>query len=409
MSSLENKAIGKLLEVIRSRRSVKEARDSSPTEASARDARGHAKCREVNFADFEAVAALKQRLGLRQDSRENWKRLWVENPAFVDHPARCMGWVLEARGRIVGYLGSIPLRYYYGNEILNTAVASGFAVEPIYRAYSLSLVDAFYRQGNVELFLNTTAIESVGRLVKAFKADPLPQLDYATVLFWVLRSREFAAAVTMKLGFDSKLGELLALATSLVLRADLVIRRRKPRAGVGGLKVSEIGVESIGEEFQNLWVKKLKETPRLLAERSQVALRWHFSIPGSQEKTCVLRCASRTKLLGYAVVRNETDRKVRLRRSVLADLLVAEDDPMVTQQLLVAAYEHAKRSGSHILELWGFPENIRGICLQGTPYLRKYPACPFFYKARDHQLHQTLGNGDAWYACPFDGDTSLMP
>jgi hypothetical protein len=93
---------------------------------------------------------------------------------------------------------------------------------------------------------------------------------------------------------------------------------------------------------------------------------------------------------------------------VVADMLVRQDDPEVLRALLMAAFDHAKRSGSYILEVIGFPANVRRVFLEANPYSRKYPACPFYYKAAQPAMHQTLANGRVWYASPFDGDTTLI-
>ena len=97
-----------------------------------------------------------------------------------------------------------------------------------------------------------------------------------------------------------------------------------------------------------------------------------------------------------------------LRKSSVADMLAKQDDPEVLRALLIAAYDHANRGGSYILEVLGFPSSVRQVCLQWNPYRRKYPACPFYYKAADPMLHKTLSDGRAWYATPFDGDTTLI-
>src|SRR5207244_624348 len=117
----------------------------------------------------------------------------------------------------------------------------------------------------------------------------------------------------------------------------------------------------------------------------------------------------RSSDLGYAVVTCEEDADIHLRQSIIADMLVLEDDPQVTELLSIGAYEHAKAAGSHVLEVLGFPRSVRQICLKWKPYSRKYPACPFFYRASDQLLHAQLSHEDAWYACPFDGDTTLAP
>jgi hypothetical protein len=88
-------------------------------------------------------------------------------------------------------------------------------------------------------------------------------------------------------------------------------------------------------------------------------------------------------------------------------MLAKNDDPTVLKSLWIAAYDNAKQAGSHIFEVLGFPPSIRKICSHWHPYLRNYPACPFYYKAADPILHKTLSDGAMWYASPFDGDTTL--
>src|SRR3989442_9344115 len=148
--------------------------------------------------------------------------------------------------------------------------------------------------------------------------------------------------------------------------------------------------------------------PRLLADRSPAALRWHFESPNDAGTARVLCCYKDGDLLGYVAIFSDQDQTNGLRRSMIADMLAKQDDPAVLRTLLNAAYDHAKRVGSHVLEVLGFPNSIRQICSQWNSYRRKYAACPFYYKAVDPTLHKTLSDGRAWYATPFDGDTTLM-
>jgi len=60
------------------------------------------------------------------------------------------------------------------------------------------------------------------------------------------------------------------------------------------------------------------------------------------------------------------------------------------------------------LEVQGFPSNIREVSHPWHPYRRKYPACPYNYKAADPVLHSELNNPAVWYACPYDGDATLV-
>src|SRR5271163_619436 len=108
MASIEQKVTSAILTVIRARREPEDHPHPAPKTAPTA-----ATLREALFSDFPAVAELKRKWGLASDSPENWDRLWRRNPAFgqLPHP---MGWVLEAEGRIVGYLGNITQLYRYG-------------------------------------------------------------------------------------------------------------------------------------------------------------------------------------------------------------------------------------------------------------------------------------------------------
>ena len=409
MRATEPNLSSALLKLIRRRRFSSEEAARAISNVPESDPAG-IRQRAVEFADFEAVSKLKAQLGLSADSVENWHRLWRDNDAIplAKNPLP-KGWVMEVQGRVVGYLGSIPLRYHYGSTPLLAATASGFAVEPAYRAFSIGLVASFYRQKGVDLFLNTTAIESVGRLAQAFQAEALPQDDYDNVLFWILDAGCFLDVIAKKVGVDGNVGTVGRTLGTLAVRAEQMLRQRGPRTTGKEFRVTQTGVAAIGGDFEEIWQRRLAGRPCLLADRDQTQLRWHFTIPGSVEAAVVLRCERDGYLLGYAVVRVDTQKETGLRRALLADLLVENDIPEAIKSLVAAAHDLAKAAGCHVLEVLGFPKNVRRVLLPWKPYSRKYPACPFYFKAKDHDLHKILRREESWYAGPFDGDTTLVP
>jgi hypothetical protein len=370
-----------------------------------------AKQREVRFSDFESVARLKERGGLAKDNLENWCRLWQQNPALaVAKSQLSMGWVLETAQGIVGYQGSVPLLYQFGGRTLVAAVGTGLVIEPAYRARCIGLMASFYRQRGVDLFLLTFAAPSVVELSKALHATASNQHCYDMKLFWVLDAHQFAKARAARAKFALGSG-MTAVGTFLgssALRADTL--RRGPRGHLTNkFRVTEIEVKDIGDEFQALWQRKLTETPRLFADRSPASLRWHFTLPCSSSTVAVLCCHRFERLVGYAIVLHTIDRETGMRRSMLADILVEQDDPSVTDTLLEAAYSNAVASGGHLFEVVGLPRHIRQILMRWKPYVRRYPTDPLIYKTADDVLARMLADENAWYAGPFDGDATLMP
>lgn len=406
MASIEKKIGAAILAAIRKHRD--ESTLARRVQTNSAGASPAAKVREADFSDFPAVADLKQRWNMAADSLENWERLWQRNPAFAGIPSRRpIGWVLEADGKIVGYLGSVSLLSRFRERSLSIVASHGLVVEPAYRSVGVSLVAAFYRQ-KADLYVVTSALPEVGKIARAFKSDPIPQADYDSLLFWVLRPAPFAKAVMKKLGVRLAVQDIGTLLGSLALATDTTLRRRRPSGSSADLSIQEIAIDEIGDDFQQFWIEKAKETPRLLSERSAATLRWHFEIPGDRGYARVLSCYRNGKLEGYAVVRTDVDNDNGLRTSIIADMIAKKDDPAVVRALFVAAYQHAQHAGSHVFEVQGFPSDIREICSKWRPYRRSYPACPYYYKAADPVLHKALADPMAWYACPFDGDATLI-
>jgi hypothetical protein len=407
MGSFQEKISAAILTRIRKRR-------PSPTAAARSQSNDAskvppAKLREVTFSDFDGVARLKARSGIVADSPENWNRLWRANPALAQGPAnRPIGWVLDADGEIVGYLGNISLQCRYGDKTLSAVATHGFCADPSYRAVALSLASAFYRQKSVDFFVSSSAIEVTGKMALAFKSAAVPQPDYDTVLLWVLRPYSFARVLVKKLDLKPALAPIARAVVALTVATDRSLRGRRPRLTSSSLSVSESGIDAIDGEIGTLWTDKLSEGTRFYADRTPEVLRWHFEIPGDRGSVRVLRCYENDKLQGYAVVRTDEDPLDGIRRSQIADLIASQDNPAVVRALWVAAYEHAKAVGSDILEVQGFPSNIREVASAWHPYRRKYPACPYYYRATDPVLHKELSDPSAWYACPFDGDATLI-
>lgn len=366
--------------------------------------------RQAQFSDFERVCALNLRLGQGPDSVENWRRLWLENPALADgRGSSPIGWVLEAAQDVVGFLGSIPLEYEFDGSALRAAATCRFAVEPAHRASSHLLVVSFFRQKNVDLFLNSTATVAAGKIMVALKASPLPQPDYGNVLFWVLDTRHFAREVLKKIGVKAPLIGPGAAVASLVIEGDRVIRKAVPRVNSARCSIRDTSVQELGPEFEQFWSENSHANQHLMARRTLEIVRWHFDPPGNRRSTRVLSGWAENKLVGYIMVRHEPPDTEGLRRSLVADLLVNQSDPRILDQLFAAALSSAKKAGSDVLEVMGFPDRIRQTLLRWKPYSRQYPSCPFFFKARSQALHERLTDKNEWYACPYDGDATLWP
>ena len=363
--------------------------------------------REANFSDCPAIAAVKDRNGMPD---EPWDWLWRENPALTAFPADFpLGWVIQCGDSIVGYLGNVPLVYYWEGKPLRSAVARGFAVDPEFRSHSIRLAAAFLSQKGVPLLLNTSANVPTSAIFGALKAAKIPQNDYDRALYWVVRPAGFLASACRRMGLPGSLAHIAGLMFSPVLYAEMKLRRRQPSETSGPIVVEKIEPQQAGGDFDAFWHRTLRDRPRcLLADRSAAVLRWRYGHAKAAARHATLFIARRAGgVSGYAVVTRENSPGIGLNRSRVVDLIAEDDEGSVIDHLLAAAHEYARRDGSHIMELIGFPERIRRRVIAGNPLVRRLPSWEFWYKTVDPDLAQSLVKPESWYGSPFDGDASL--
>lgn len=368
------------------------------------------KIREARFDDFAAVGPLKQRHGLVTVWRESrWSFLWRENPVHQTLTNWPIGWILEAEGRVVGYLGNVPVRYWYQGQPVLVAIARGFAVDPDVRGHSLKLVAAFFSQKQPDLLLATTANDVTAAVFKMAKAAPVPYPDYDVALLWVVFAGALVAAALKRAGIPGVLARVGGLLAGPAVWLGLKLRGHGPRRGTWAGELAVIQPGDIGPEFDELWQRRQIELAQaVLPERSATALRWHFGHEGARLRHAqVLVARQNAALAGYLVLTREDSPAIGLKRYRVADLFVAGDSRDVIDALLGLAYETARRDGVHVVEWVGFPKRIRERFTSTAPLVRKMASWPFWYRALHAEKLPKLDESEAWYASSYDGDTSL--
>ena len=128
-SRLEKRIVASVLNRIRKNRSVAPPLPENwrPSEKKLPTA----KLRQAKAEDCDAIIELKRRWGLIPDPKAKLHKLWVTNPALKEaDPRRALGWVLDAAGSVVGYIGNISSTYYYGAEKVSAVTAHALVVEP---------------------------------------------------------------------------------------------------------------------------------------------------------------------------------------------------------------------------------------------------------------------------------------
>ena len=351
--------------------------------------------REAAFDDFEQIARLERGHDVGRKTFQRWQRLWTENPAFRRRPGWPIGWVLEHGERIVGSLGNIPVDYELDGRPIAAAAGRSWVTEPEYRAYAALLMDEFFQQQGVDLFLSTTVNHKALDAFGAFEVQRVPSGHWDRSAFWITNYRGFARAMARSRGWRIP---AWAIAPGLFAKELACGRRLAARSDLGVWQ--ELAFD---ERFDDFWQRlRARRRDKLLAVRSREALEWHYRAALEQRRLWILTVLERGRIAAYSIFWRKDSRLHGLKRMRLVDFQSLGDERKTMPAMLAFALQLCREEGIDVLE-------DLGCCMEGiaAPNRRKLASWTSYYKTEDAELVERLAQPRAWRLTLFDGDSSL--
>lgn len=110
---------------------------------------------------------------------------WSTNPAYSDQIPR--GWLLEKDESIVGFIGNIPIKYLVHDEYKLAVASNSWYLDPEVRGiFSISLLNEFMKQENIQIFLFKSDNERFDKILSRFKFKeyilPPSQKEYVYII-----------------------------------------------------------------------------------------------------------------------------------------------------------------------------------------------------------------------------------
>ena len=359
--------------------------------------------RAATFDDYTAICDLMRRYGLPPKALEEWKHVWECNPVLTERAEPfTLGWALENKGKLVGFLGNIPTFCSLDGRRLLVTTANTLVIDGPYRSHSIALLKRYLAQKEVDLFLNTTAKIASGKLWEALGAKRLPVPSYESVLFWVTAPRPVVRALLISKKIPA--AGALSFPLGVALRVGLLLRSTKIKKGQG---VRE--TPSFDSRFDVFWNELKQDSSRLLSWRDAETLNWHFKYALAAKRAHILTLEANGRITAYAVIYRQDKPELGLKRYHLADLqcLDHSDTERACAALLGHSLEICRNEGVHVLEAFGFTDEKRAVLESFAPLRRKLEGWPFYFKSRYAEIETALSKATAWDPSVYDGDGSL--
>lgn len=364
------------------------------------------KVREASFEDYDQIAALQVEYDRPTKSYEEWKHLWINNPAYMEfRNVLPIGWVIENEdNKIVGYLGNIPLFYELSGQRILASVAHAWVVEARYRPYSLALLDVYFSQKAVELFLNATVGPAAFESFAVFQSLPVPVGNWDRSAFWITDYRGFYAGWLAMKGFPLAKPLSYALAVAPFIKQAFSNRPSSPSYTGGELQLCT----DIDGRFDVFWQALRKNNPNvLLGVRTREVLEWHFRYPLRNNHVWIVTAGKDPVISAYGIFLRYDNPSFGLKRVRLVDYQTLDGSMTLLIPMLSWALDKCRNQGIHMLECIGFRPDKRNVITKIVPHERKLPCWLYFYKTRDKNLAERLSDSNVWDPSQFDGDASL--
>lgn len=358
--------------------------------------------RDAHFEDYEAIASVQSRNGLTAKPLEEWKHLWIENPVYKQLTHWHDGWVAEnADGKIVGYVGHVPLSYEFGGRQIIAACAHGLNIDASHRGYGVHLLKRHLSDKYTDVVLTSTASPDSAPLLDVLCSRG-PTGNWGEAAFWITNHRGFAASVLR----TRRWPEWLSGPASSVLA--LWDRVSNPLTRMRTDDRSEIQVcSNFDERFATFWEELKRAYPeRFLATRSREVLQWHFKYALARDNVWILT-AGDSHINAYAIFCRQDNPAVGSTRVRLIDFQSLRSDSKPLIPMLAWAFRRCQKEGIHMLEAFGFRPEKQQVIDSLRPYRRRLASWYYFYRTRDKALGQQLSDPAVWDPSHFDADSTL--
>jgi len=360
--------------------------------------------RPASLDDYPKIAALESRHSLQSKPREEWEHLWNSNPIYRRLSSGWpVGWVLEDRSKeIVGFLGNIPLSYEFGGKNYLVATTRSWVVDVAYRPYSLLLLDYFFDQQTVDLYITTSLNCEASKGFRSFGPTPVPVGNWDRSSFWITSYVDFVESMmrTKQIGFAKPISYVIA---PLLFAKDR-LQVKSLRRGKAEVRIQS----AFDESFDAFWEALKKIHPRtLLGARNREVLEWHFKYPLRRGEVWILSIYDGARLLAYSIFYRQDNPKFGLKRLRLADFQTLETDERLLTPMLSSALQRCQTEGISMLEIIGLGAQKARIVSEIAPYQRKLTSWLAFYKTTRPELIECLSDNACWDFSCFDGDISL--
>ena len=357
--------------------------------------------RIATYFDYNQIKKIHEKNNIKILEEHEWVNFWKQNPlikeAENEYP---IGWVLVENNNIVGYLGNIVKEFLYQKKIIILACSHGWVVENKYKLESLSLIDVFFSQKNIDVFITTTPNKTAEKIFLRYGAKKIPLKKYNENLFQILNIDKFVDSLIIYKKIPSN--KILKYFTVNFLK---IIFYNKLNYWKDFIPKSKLTVhENCDISFDVFWSKYKSLNMKFVQHKSSSWLNWYINY---LKDSFLLTISENNQIKGYALCCTRNNNHYGLKRVSIIDIVTIENNREIYLSLVHGCIKESQKRGYHIIDMIGTNNTKKKMFSNFKTFKRNISNFLYYYYSNDPELMKTLHDDKVWDPTLLDGDSFL--
>jgi hypothetical protein len=349
--------------------------------------------RDAQIDDYNQIHDLNLKHNLKTPHKKEWEKIWIKNPYF-DLKEDKIGWVIEDKKKIKGFLGYIKKKYIDndGNEY-DGLVSHNWVVDNDCRNMSLVLLNRFFTELKFDFYINSTASFEVAKVWEAFGAKKISNNNIQSTLYIPINNEKVSERI-----FKNK---FLKYLLSIFFK---YFTKFKILSGKDNDQYKTHIVNKLDDEIVNF--KVLDDEKHFIKEK--INYDWYLEILSKDNNLDFLKIYKSNIFIGYCILITPKDSD--FKKTYLADVRINKDcklDKNFYEMIIKKIFIYSKNLNSDLIQIKYLDEKIFKILKQIIILNKNYDYCSFFYYSPDQNLISKLSK-KKWIISMLSGDSFLV-
>ncbi len=349
--------------------------------------------RDAKIEDYNQIYELNLKHNLRTPDKNEWQKIWTKNPNF-DFTQDKIGWVIEDKKNIKGFLGYIKKKYIdeEGNEY-DGLISHNWVVDNDCRNMSLILLNKFFNDIKSDFYINSTASLEVAKVWEAFGAKKIPVDNIKSSLFIPINIEKISQIVFKNYLLKNFLSTFLKYFIKFKILS---------------LKTNN----NYQIEITNKIDKELKEFKYIFEEKNFIKEKseydWYQEILSKNNTFEFLKIYKENIFVGHCLLITSNDTK--LKKTYVSEIKICKNfraDKDLYKIVIKKIFAYAKNLKSDLIQIKYLDEEVYKILKKIIFLNKKYNFCSFYYYCSDQKLTLKLSK-KKWIISMLSGDTFLI-